>query len=342
MEKILSVVIPTYNMENYLSQCIKSLIVDEDSLMNKLEILIVNDGSNDSSSEIAHLFEKKYSNVIRVIDKQNGNYGSCINVGLKESIGKYIKILDADDQFVNLHFKAFLEMLLDSDADMIISDYQQVNEKGRVLKTISFPIEPNKKHVLTFDMLNTTFATIDFQMHAVTYKRSIFQKMKYTQTEGISYTDQEWMFEPVCYINNVQYFNRPVYLYLLGREGQTMNPKIQIKKITDLEVGLNKMLDFYYGCTQELYDNYLKIRILQRLKGIYQTYFYIYSEECKAKIATLDNRLKDFPALYHYSGEICLNPHFRFKFVSVYRKGWHRTSVLIVRVYQFLINILKA
>lgn len=85
-------------MEKYLRRCLDSLIIDEDG-MKQLEVLVINDGSKDSSSQIAHEYQDKYPDTFRVIDKENGNYGSCINRGLKEATGKYVKVLDADDWF---------------------------------------------------------------------------------------------------------------------------------------------------------------------------------------------------------------------------------------------------
>ena len=96
MEKVLSIIIPTYNMENYLHKCLDSLLVEDKNLRDALEVLVIIDGSKDRSSEIGHEYEEKYPGVFRVIDKENGNYGSCINRGLKEATGKYVKILDAN------------------------------------------------------------------------------------------------------------------------------------------------------------------------------------------------------------------------------------------------------
>ena len=123
MNKVLTIIIPTYNMENYLHRCLGSLVIKDEELFETLEVLVINDGSKDLSSVIAHEYQEKYTSVFRVIDKDNGNYGSCVNRGLKEAKGKYIKILDSDDLFNENIFPVFLKYLLSSDADLIISDF---------------------------------------------------------------------------------------------------------------------------------------------------------------------------------------------------------------------------
>lgn len=97
--KLLSIIIPTYNMEKYLDKCISSLTDIDASLLELLDILIIDDGSKDSSLSIANDYQRRFSNSIRVFDKSNGNYGSCVNMGLSHATGKYVKILDADDYF---------------------------------------------------------------------------------------------------------------------------------------------------------------------------------------------------------------------------------------------------
>lgn len=122
--KILTLLIPSYNMEKYLINCLTSLIVHE-KLMKKLEVLVVNDGSKDKTSEIAHRFEKQYPDTFRVIDKKNGNYGSCINRGLKEANGQFIKILDADDTFETSNFSKYLDFL-DVGGVQIVTAFLQI------------------------------------------------------------------------------------------------------------------------------------------------------------------------------------------------------------------------
>ena len=126
--KLLSIIIPTYNMEPYLRHCLDSLIIDKG--MDELEVFVINDGSKDRSSKIAREYQDKYPNTFYVIDKVNGNYGSCINRGLKEATGKYIKVLDADDCFNARALQDVIQRLMNIDTDVILTNYVIVrNEK---------------------------------------------------------------------------------------------------------------------------------------------------------------------------------------------------------------------
>ena len=115
-------------MEPYLRHCLDSLIIDKG--MDELEVFVINDGSKDRSSKIAREYQDKYPNTFYVIDKVNGNYGSCINRGLKEATGKYIKVLDADDCFNARALQDVIQRLMNIDTDVILTNYVIVrNEK---------------------------------------------------------------------------------------------------------------------------------------------------------------------------------------------------------------------
>ena len=96
-------------MENFLNNCISSLVVS-DELMDAQEIIIVNDGSKDKTLKIATDWANKFQNSIRIIDKKNGNYGSCINAALNIATGTFVKVLDADDSFDTNNYEDFLNL----------------------------------------------------------------------------------------------------------------------------------------------------------------------------------------------------------------------------------------
>ena len=107
MPKILTVTIPAYNVEKYMDEVLPTFL--EESILNKIEILIVNDGSKDGTSKKGKQYEQQYPAVIRLIDKENGGHGSTINKGIELATGKYFKVVDGDD-WVDTH--ALIQMLL--------------------------------------------------------------------------------------------------------------------------------------------------------------------------------------------------------------------------------------
>lgn len=234
--KLLSVIIPTYNMEALLPQCLDSLLVKEGK--EKLDVLVVNDGSKDCSSEIAHQYADNYPETFRVIDKENGNYGSCINAALPLILGKYVKILDADDSYETKNLEDYLRLLDKLDVDLVLTDYASYDMSGNQCNYSDLSL-PQKK-VFEFKIIppNTYIA-----MHKVTYRSSIFQEFKYHQTEGVSYTDTEWIFHPMSKVNNVYYYPTLIYKYLAGREGQTMDDNVMLKRLNHEEKGIMSMID---------------------------------------------------------------------------------------------------
>ena len=136
MNKILSVVIPTYNMEKYLKICLDSFIYDDKA--HDLEVLIVNDGSKDNSLKIAQEYETKYPNIFKVIDKENGGHGSTINAGLKVATGKYFKAVDADDWVDTKELAKLLDYLKTADVDCVLTDFTFFYETNNSTKLIQW------------------------------------------------------------------------------------------------------------------------------------------------------------------------------------------------------------
>lgn len=221
--KRLTIIVPTYNMEEYLDKCLTSLIVPDPELMDQLEVLVVNDGSRDCSAEIAHEYEVMYPATFRVIDKENGNYGSCINAALPVATGKYVKVLDADDWFDNGSLCIFLEKLAEYDVDLFLTKTNVVNPEGRIIETFTQDGLFSFDQILPFRMLNNTKFCAAIMMHNVAYKTENLKKIHYRQTEGISYTDQLWIHLPMITVETFVSLDVTLYYYLFGREGQTVS-----------------------------------------------------------------------------------------------------------------------
>lgn len=303
MERVLTIIVPAYNMEQYLGRCLSSLLV-ESSLMRQFEVLVVNDGSKDYTSSIAHKFEKDFPETFRVIDKENGHYGSCVNRGLAEAKGVFVKILDADDAFHPSVFLQFLDFLSKTDiinnADVILSDFSTVNESGQTLKVQHYFAQQG---LFSIEKLSASDRH-EWFIHGLTYKTSLLHKINYHQTEKIAYTDHEWSFIPMAYAINLVRFEGPLYRYSVGREGQSVDDKVHAKSLW-MEADVIERLVFFYQENKDIVDKshqaFLFDRLLIMITHIYQLYLVTYKNQKIAndRILHLDKRIKTLvPDLY--------------------------------------------
>ena len=230
MEKVLSIVVPTYNMEVLLCRCLESLLVDDATYLQQLEIIVVNDGSKDKSLQIANEFAIKYPQTIVVVDKPNGNYGSCINAALKVAKGKYFRICDADDKYLHDNMVGYLQFLQAADTDIVLSPYMILFQDGTIDKKIECPTFLLGRK-FNIDALEWEKGGMpDFRpMHCLATKTQLLVDNHYVQSEGISYTDSQFVFYSHLYAQTCSFFEKIIYCYYLGRDGQTMSKESMVK-----------------------------------------------------------------------------------------------------------------
>ena len=326
--KVLTVVIPTYNMERLLDKCLTSLVVvsplsspENTDLMEQLEVLVVIDGATDRSSEIAHRYQDKYPQTFRVIDKENDNYGSCINRGLAEARGKYIKVLDADDYFDTSAFAHIISLLSQTDVDLVITNYKTVCDNGEDSKLMRFDLPANQ--ILPTAALGRQGRQM--AMHAVTYKTKNLRDIKYKQTEHISYTDQEWIFEPMTTVKTFTYFDICLYNYLIGRSGQTMDIRCLAKNIIHNLIVLEnniKVLD-KQKASDEIFE-YLWERLSGFAEYIYSLFLYNMNTIDISPLIVFDKKLAaESPILFRYLSTIKAG---RFPLVRLWRVFYYKND----------------
>lgn len=338
MNKILTIIIPTYNMEKLLRRCLDSLVIDEEG-MKLLEVLVINDGSKDSSSQIAHEYQDRYPDTYRVIDKENGNYGSCINRGLKEATGKYVKVLDADDYFNTKQFAQYITRLLQTNADLVLTDFDIVDEVDSCRKYVSYNIPTN--HVLKFVQVCKNKSFQNLSMHAVTYKSDIFSRMNYYQSEGISYTDQEWIFSPMSMVEDCIYYPILVYQYLLGRQGQTMESSTLLKNISHTMQGTLKMCDEYGK--MEIHHrkrDYFEFQLHKRCAYIYRNYLISHPTLNINELIVFDKLLQNTLQVYDFTNHIVLSPYLPFHYVRRWRTDKYLINQRYFGIIRFFIGLL--
>ena len=245
MSKLLSIIIPTYNMEALLPRCLDSLLVD--GALEHIEAMVVNDGSKDGSLAVAKSYQERFPDSVTVIDKPNGNYGSTINAALPVAKGKYVKILDSDDHFDSQSLLAFLTELQSVEVDIAVTHFTVLRADGKteLSKYNVYGKEPyTYGKVYELDkVLNDGYIRF-FLMHGLAYRTEMLRQMNYHQTEGISYTDLEWATYPLFVAQSIVFFNIDLYQYNMAREGQTMDPKVMVRNVGQLEKVTEQLVEF--------------------------------------------------------------------------------------------------
>lgn len=243
MCKLLTIVVPIYKVEPYINKCLDSLVLEDTSMMDRLEVLLVNDGTPDNSAEISREYVKRFPGTFRQIDKENGGHGSAWNVGLKEATGKYLRFLDSDDWLSNLSI--FLEKLNSCDADVIITRLnryyanQAISSETQCPRTIDrvMPISCiGPEEFSEYDVVSNFWFS--------TYKTSILKPLYPLFLEGISYDDSILFIVPLLFAQNYIAYDLVLYNYLLERQGQSMELTIQQQKIPDRLKVLRQMCSY--------------------------------------------------------------------------------------------------
>lgn len=219
MEKILTVVIPSYNVEKYLHQTLDSFLADE--VLENIEVVVVDDGSKDCTAKIGREYQDKYPDTFRVISKPNGGHGSTINTGIETARGKYFKVVDGDDWVDTNEFVKLVYELMKCDADYVLADYSQVNDTTKEATKISF-FFLGEKEVWSFDEIADK---LEIPMHALVIKTEILKEHGVHIDENSFYVDVEYVLFPIPYVKTLAYYPVCVYQYRVAQVAQSVSIK---------------------------------------------------------------------------------------------------------------------
>lgn len=238
MKKILSISVAAYNLEKLISKNIESFVNSE--VREKLEIIITDDESKDSTAKIVEEYEKKYPGIVKLIKQKNAGPGSTVNSGIKNATGKYFKMVDGDDWVVTENLKEIIEYLEKNDVDMVLTNYQVFSNKDNmVIRNCKFELPESK--VLKFDEY---CENLDLAMHAMMFKTSILKDNNIV-IDNVFYTDTEYVLLPTEYINTFSYINLDLYVYLVAQANQSVSVESMIKNIKMHELVLDRLITFY-------------------------------------------------------------------------------------------------
>ena len=350
--KLLSIVIPTYNMELLLPACLDSLVGS--ACLPALDIVVVNDGSSDGSKAVAERYSARYANSVRVIDKPNGNYGSTINAALATLQGRFVKILDADDTFDTEALESYVAYLNQvSDADMVVGPYVEIDAQG--VHRVDYNLY--SKRVYGYGVPYTAEQVFEdgsiafFAMHGIAYRTELLQTMGYRQSEGISYTDQQWCFFPVFGVQTIAFTDIALYRYNLTRPGQTMDNSVQLRSLLQLFEVVKSMalhLDNYGAELSVARYHFLLGVVVRRMQSLLRKYL-LEIDDSSFEAAEFERVVAELKSLAPQSLTVPVNNLLRVDLLGCWQRRhrryplWVRRALMAAdramqRVYRLLFN----
>lgn len=336
MEKVLTILVPVYNTEKYIKRCLDSVLLKETNA--DVEVLAVSDGSKDGAVDIIKEYQKQYPDTLRLIEKENGGHGSTINVGIKNAVGKYFKVLDSDDWVNSIDFIEFVNRLKKENADLVVTNYSKEHVYSGVSEYLKYDkLEENKKYIFddfSLDELHGDY----FVMATSTYKTSILKDANVNLMEKTFYVDMQYNVIPIIKVNTFVYYNLDIYRYFIGRADQSVNTASFVKNKNDHEKVLKFLIEFYEKEKANLSDikhNYLKM-IINYMLFTHYTVFCKYDTnriDAYVKIKAFDKYLKEIsPELYLESNKMGFTRFQRktnFFFVKRFRKLYSKLYTIL-------------
>ncbi len=240
--KLLSIIIPCYNSEKYMNYCIESLILGGEDV----EILIINDGSKDMTAGIAEYYEAKYPTIVKAIHQENGGHGEAINTGIKNATGLYLKVVDSDDWVDTRAYLKILDVIKgfiknQDYADMIISNFVYEKENAKFKKVMKYDNVLPEGRMFTWDEVGIFNKGQYILMHSVIYRTGVLRECGLYMPKYTSYVDNLFVYIPLQYVKKMYYVNLEFYRYFIGREDQSVNEKVMIRRI-DQQIKVNKLM----------------------------------------------------------------------------------------------------
>lgn len=270
--KLLSVAIPAYNSQDYLDRSVESLLAGGEDV----EILIIDDGSTDRTGEIADEYAAKYPSIIKAIHKENGGHGSAVNTGIEYASGVFYKVVDSDDWVKESAYKKILDTLRDivhsgKTLDMMISNfvYEKVGENRK--KVMSYRHILPQNQIFSWSDVGHFSTTKYILMHSVIFRTRLLKECGLKLPEHTFYVDNLFVFQPLPYVKSMYYLDVNFYRYFIGRNDQSVNETVMIKRV-DQQLRVNKlMIDFFSENHGKIYGNKKLRRYMQNYLDIVTT-----------------------------------------------------------------------
>lgn len=243
MQKILTVAVPSYNVEQYLDRGLSTYA--DDRLKETLEVLIVNDGSTDGTAAVAQKYVDRYPEIFRLINKENGGHGSAVNAGIDQARGKYFRVVDGDDGVHTENLIRLIERMKDLESDLIVDEKREVQMVSGETRLFPIPDYAEKDRELKFEAICDREDIGSFIMiHTLSVRTELLQKADIHLLEHVFYVDYEYIVKATCLADTITFLGLEIYQYLVGNVNQSVSARNYVRRISHHEAVTREMLRF--------------------------------------------------------------------------------------------------
>ncbi|MFV0427520.1 MAG: glycosyltransferase family 2 protein [Beutenbergiaceae bacterium] len=240
MQPKLTVVVPSYNSQDFLHRCVDSLILAGDGI----EILIVDDGSSDRTAAIAADYCERYPAMIRAISQENAGHGGAINTGLAAATGRYVKVVDSDDWVdpkALATVVARLDKLAAEDVDMVLSNFVYEKQGRNRRRAVRYRRALPNGRVFGWPQVAKLPKTQYFLMHSIIYRTQLLRDIELELPKHTFYVDNIFAFVPLSHVRRMYYIDVDLYRYFIGRDDQSVAEHVMLRRL-DQQLRVNRIM----------------------------------------------------------------------------------------------------
>ncbi|MEY8761482.1 glycosyltransferase family 2 protein [Chryseobacterium tongliaoense] len=277
-----SIIVPVYNVENYLAKCLDSLV---NQSLGNIEILVVNDGSKDSSEQIIQKYALQYPGKIQAFTKENGGLSDARNFGIDRATGDYIGFVDSDDYITETMFEEMLDLAIKHQAEMVICNIQKVDEHGNITQKLTQI--PNMPEKIDLETHFSVFSDLSYFACNKLFRKELFDQKRFKK--GAHFEDIQLIPQLLLECKTIAQTQNFHYQYLERKDSITKTHTEKgldmLNAVKDVESAFEKS---QYSAKKEALKNF------QILEGVYSYLAYlafVKNEEIFYKMA---DRLKIF------------------------------------------------
>ena len=264
-----SIIVPTYNVEQYLAECMDSIT---GQTLRELEIICVNDGSTDGSLNILKKYAAADDRII-IIDKKNEGYGRAMNDGLDRASGEYVGIVEPDD-YVDLHmYEDLYHIAKEKDLDIVKADFYRFvcDKNGEVRRSYDAlskdgtgyneVVDPKENDGIFRYVLNTWSGI---------YRREFIERyhIRHNTTPGASFQDNGFWFQTFCLAERIYFVNKPYYMNRRDNPNSSVKSRAKVYCMNEEYQFIYKFLDEH----TELKQRFIYVYSMQRFRNYFWTY----------------------------------------------------------------------